>query len=235
MNDKPTSCPACLAPIYHDPLDALFVRDDGAEWRRYECGARLVFHDAPPVHTEVQLPCSRAFDTSVTLRAENAELRERAERAEASLETAREQIVVWVMESDRAEKKWSGLVDNLSDTAARLTAELDAARDTALKQLAKEFIALLESSPYSWPGGYPELGRRFRDALRAAAPPVADVTLGENSIPFIPAALTLNILRLWDTETIEKFALHLLGDEAQAWWANRAALSPQAREAGGRE
>ena len=66
----PASCPACGAPEYKDVLDSLFVRGDGALYKKYECGAGLVFHNVPPVRTEVKEICTHAFALSVTLHAE---------------------------------------------------------------------------------------------------------------------------------------------------------------------
>lgn len=77
----PTACPACQAPEYKDPLDKLFVRGDGAEWKLYECGARLVFHDVPPVRTEVTSPCTRSLAAAVALRAELTTEKEYSEQA----------------------------------------------------------------------------------------------------------------------------------------------------------
>lgn len=53
------TCPACNAPVYDDPLDALF--DPKPNWRVYECGARLEYHDAPPVHVEIVTRCPYAM------------------------------------------------------------------------------------------------------------------------------------------------------------------------------
>ena len=37
----------------------------------------------------------------------------------------------------------------------------------------------------------------------------------------VEGVFRLHILRFWSRDRTTKFCLHLLGDEAQEWWANR--------------
>lgn len=97
--------------------------------------------------------------------------------ATAARDAAHEKMAVWVMESNRAEKRWAGLVDNLSDTADRLTSERDAlrARLQAVEAAAKEWKLLCIQCKDVGTEAF-EFANKFeseRDALRAELAAVA--------------------------------------------------------------